>query len=249
VDVNARAFDLGSERERTVLLIHGFTGTPFEMRFLGERLAAAGLRAVGPLLPGHGSDAAALNRTTWRDWLGAMERELARLLSTGRPIAVVGLSLGGLIALELARTYPDLAALCVLAAPLWLPPATVLLARAAARVAGAVPKLGGSDIRDRVVKAAFPSLNQFPLAALRSLIDFMPRVRARVPEVTVPTLVMHAERDHVAPFACAPELYARLGAADKHFVALPRSFHIVTVDVERDRVAREVGDFILRRLP
>jgi carboxylesterase len=248
VDVNPAAFDLAGHGNagaaRAVLLIHGFTGTPYEMRFLGEALAARGLRAVGPLLPGHGADAAALNRTTARDWLAAVERARAAVA----PVAIVGLSLGGLLALELARAHPELEALCVLGTPLWLPRTTVLLARTAARVARAVPKLGGSDIRDRGVKASFPSLAQFPLAALGSLIDFMPAVRARVPEITVPALVMHAERDHVAPFGCALELHDRLGAADKRFVALAQSFHIITVDVERDRVAREVGDFIMKRI-
>src|SRR5512143_863129 len=53
---------------RAALLIHGFTGTPYEVRPLAEHLAGRGLEVATPVLPGHGQDAAALNRTTWRDW-------------------------------------------------------------------------------------------------------------------------------------------------------------------------------------
>ena len=244
MDVNASPFDMNPSAARAVLLIHGFTGTPFEVRPLGEELAGRGLRAVGPLLPGHGADAAALNRTTWRDWLAAMERALAAVA----PVAIVGLSLGGLLALELARAHPELSALCLLATPLWLPPTTVFLARAAARFARAVPKIGGSDIRDAPTKRTFPSHAQFPLAPLRSLMDLQARVRPRVRTIRTPALVMHADHDHVAPPACARELYEHLATRDKRLVRLPESYHIITVDVERDLVAREVGDFLDERL-
>jgi carboxylesterase len=214
------------------------------MRGLGLELAARGLRAVGPLLPGHGDSAASLNATGWDDWRTAVERSFTEL----RPAAVVGFSMGGCLALELARRHPELRALCVLGAPLWLPRTTRLSARALARVADSVPKLGGSDIRDPAAKATFPALKRFPLAALGHLIAALPQVRAGVREVTVPTLVVHAWNDHVAPFACARELVETIGAADTRLVPLARSYHVLTVDVERDRVAREVGDFIMQRI-
>lgn len=251
MDVDARPFDFppkDEDRRRGVLLIHGFTGTPYEVRPVGAALSTRGLRAVGPLLPGHGLDARALNRTGWQDWVAAMDERLAALRQQVERIAVVGLSLGGLIALDLARRNPDLAALAVLGTPLWIPAPLAHAARTVIHVSDTFPKLGGSDIRDAIVKASFPSLDRFPLAALVSLLDFQPIVRAGLGQVTVPTLVMHADHDHVAPPACAAELIARLGASDKRLVRLPRSFHIITVDVERELVAQTIGDFLCERM-
>jgi carboxylesterase len=250
VDVNP--FDLDAGGERGVLLVHGFTGTPYEVRPLGERLAARGITAVGPRLPGHCSTAEALNCTTWVDWVNTMEAELELLSRRCRRVAVVGLSLGGLIACMLARRAAptQLAALCALATPLWLPAhvlaAVRLLSWVAPRIA-TFPK-AGADIRDPVVKRGFPTMRVFPLLALRSLVELMPRVRAALPAIRVPTLVMHGRNDHVAPPACAAYLHRRVGASDKRLLTLPRSFHIITVDVERDLVAREVGDFIAQRM-
>ena len=253
---DAAPFDLtpsptpGSGSRRSVLLLHGFTGTPYEMRFLGEALARRGLRAVGPLLRGHGGAASDLEPTTHRDWVAGAEEILAKLRRESDRVAVVGLSLGGLVALELARRNPDVAALVCLAVPLWLPGATALGIRALSllTILRRLPKLGGSDIRDARVKQSFPSGSALPLAPLRSLLELQRIVRANAAGVSQPTLIMHADADHVAPPRCALELYEHLPSKDKRLVRLTESYHIITVDVERDVVAREVGDFLVERM-
>jgi carboxylesterase len=233
---------------RAALLLHGFTGTPFEMRYLGEKLAARGVRAMGPRLAGHAATTHELAATSYRDWIAGADSALAELKREADKVAVVGLSLGGLIALDLARRNPDLAALVCLSVPLWLPRATVVGIRAASILLKRVPKIGGSDIRDGQTKETFPTYPEFPLLPLRSLLDLQAFIRPRVPAVKQPALVMHADHDHVAPPACARELYERLGTRDKRLVRLPESYHIITVDVEKDLVAREVGDFLKERM-
>jgi carboxylesterase len=218
------------------------------MRYLGEKLADRGVRALGPRLAGHGATAEELAASTYRDWLAGADAALAQLKREADKVAIVGLSLGGLIALDLARRNADVIALVCLAVPLWLPRATVVGIHAAAILVKQIPKLGGSDIRDPATKEAFPSLKQFPLQPLRSLLDLQAYVRPRVPAVKQPALVMHADHDHVAPPACARELYERLGTRDKRLVRLPQSYHIITVDVEKELVAREVGDFLKERM-
>src|SRR5262249_15441896 len=132
---DAGPFDLKPSKtsgaRRAALLLHGFTGTPFEMRPLGEKLAERGIRAVGHRLAGHGGHPDELARTSYRDWIAGADDALAKLRGEAERVAVVGLSLGGLIGLDLARRTNDLAALACLAVPLWLPRATVVGIRAA----------------------------------------------------------------------------------------------------------------------
>ena len=64
----ADAFDLVGDGDVGVVLVHGFTGTPYEVRYLGEQLWRAGLSAAAPLLPGHGTTVSELEHTTWHDW-------------------------------------------------------------------------------------------------------------------------------------------------------------------------------------
>lgn len=248
-DGHAEPFDLDGD-DRGVLCVHGFTGTPFEMRFLGERLHRAGFTARGLQLPGHGTSVADLDRTTWYDWAGAVDAELDDLRRRCRTVAVVGQSLGGLLALHAAARRDDLAAIASLAAPLWLEG----LGRAAARWTGpggplhgrvrVLPKLGGSDVRDRAARAANPAYREVPCAALASLCEFMQVVDAELADVRAPLLVVHARRDHTAPVASAARIAARARA--QRLRILPDSFHLIAIDVERETVAAEVTTFFER---
>src|SRR5829696_1309179 len=90
------------------------------MRYLGAHLARAGVAVHAPMLPGHGTTLDDLARTTRRDWLAAVERAVDAMRARCRRVAVIGQSLGGLLALHLASRRSDLAAIGSLAAPLWL---------------------------------------------------------------------------------------------------------------------------------
>lgn len=255
-------FDLEGSRDIGVLCVHGFTGSPFEMRYLGETLhRERGWTVVGPRLAGHGLDAAAVLTTTWRDWYRSVDEAFALLSGRVARVGVVGLSLGSLLSLELARRHGTrVAALVAMSTPLWLGGAASLAIRGFAspiwsRVFGrglsSVPKPGGgSDIRDPEMRARNPSLTVFPVAALRSLLDISALVRLGLEDVQSPTLVVHAKNDHTAPFACSLELYQRLAARGVRTekLWLERSFHVIPIDVERDRLAREVGDFLSSEL-
>jgi alpha-beta hydrolase superfamily lysophospholipase len=114
----AEPFDLAGDR-RGVLCLHGFTGTPYEVRYLGGRLAAHGLTVRGPALPGHATRLEDLVDKTWRDWADGVTAAYDDLAARCDRVAVVGQSLGGLLALDLA-TRRSPAAVVSLAAPLWL---------------------------------------------------------------------------------------------------------------------------------
>lgn len=245
-------FELPGSVEAAVLCIHGFTSTPFEVRGLALALHARGFGVRAPVLPGHGTRVEALAATTWRDWADAVEAELDALLRRYPRVGVVGQSLGGLLSLHLAARRREVAAVASLAAPLWLDGLGGYLARATAPGAwlhgrlSYVPKLGGSDVADPAVKATYPSYQKIPMAALGELCAFMNVVDAALPELSAPTLVMHARLDHTAPVACASRIAARARAEVVRL--LDRSFHLITVDVERDIVASEVGTFFTRHL-
>ncbi|MCX5747884.1 MAG: alpha/beta fold hydrolase [Proteobacteria bacterium] len=234
------AFDLdGDDRRIGAVCIHGFTGSPYELRYLGERLAYAGIGALGIRLPGHGTSIDDLDRTRWQDWAAAVDAAVTTLGARYERVAVVGQSLGGLLALHAAASRPDIACVASLAAPLWLGGLAGLAARYALRLGlTRLPKLGGSDVRDPRVRAANPSYPAIPTRALAELSAFMRVVDDELPRVAQPVLVLHAAHDHTAPVACAARIATRTRA--QRVRILPRSYHLIAVDVERDIVAAEV---------
>lgn len=259
-------FLLGAKgQSRGVLLIHGFSGSPFELHLLAERLHQAGYHVAVPLLAGHHRSLRALADSSWQDWLSSAEKALHELqeriactTSESPRLAVIGFSMGGLLSLELSRRHPppgpssDLAvegkaepcvrALALLATPLWLPAwqerAIVRLARLGGIGRLAVPKLAGRDLRARDLPKAPLKPWGMPLRALASLVELMQAVRGHLDEVQQPTLLAHGQHDHTVPPGCLDGLASGLGTPAERIerLVLPRSFHILPLDVEREQL-------------
>ena len=226
-----------------MLCLHGITGTPFEVRPFAEAFGRAGFSVEAPVLAGHCETLAELARSTWPDWLASAERalEALRARTGGKPVAVLGFSMGGLLALRLARLYPErVAALVVIGTPLRLRRFQVGAVRAIARLpidfgrwsAASVPKPNGSDISIPEMRHGNPGLPAFPIAALKQLFALMDVVRADLPSVRAPALVMHARHDHVVPMDDSLELTGSLCSDVIERLWLERSFHVVGLDVD-----------------
>jgi carboxylesterase len=243
--------------QRAVLCLHGFTGTPFEVRPLAEALAAQGFTTLAPVLAGHGGTLEDLARTTYVDWLASATRALQALSSEigGGPVMVAGFSLGGLLALRLARLHPtSVAALAVMAAPLRLSPLQAAGVRAIARLPQflrrgllhALPKTNGFDVVDQAMAGLNPSLTAMPLAGVNSLLDLGAIVRADLPHIKAPILVAHGARDRTVPLEDSLELIGTIGSTTIERLWLERSGHLLAIDVERRRLIDAVTRFFAK---
>jgi carboxylesterase len=236
------------------LCLHGFTGTPYDVAPLARALADAGFAVSAPLLAGHGRDVAGLAATTWQDWVASAEAALEKLqaASDGGPVVVAGFSMGGLLALRLARVRPQaVAALALLSVPLRLPDWQASILRACAHLPrfllrrrfARLTKRGGSDVTDDRIRNDTPSLPQMPLAGLAELVALGDVVRRELPFVTQPAFVAHGERDHTVPRSAAFELAGSLASTTVERLWLPRSGHLVLVDVEHVELCAAVTRF------
>lgn len=229
------------------LLLHGLTGTPFELRPVADRLARAGVRCLAPVLPGHESPEA-LARSTWHDWLRGARAALSALGDARRTL-VVGSSMGALAACALAAENPGkVDGLALLAPALELQPAGRFagwLARNTPvdRLFPQIPKRGGSDVGDPAMRAANPCMDSVPFHAVGELLAFQAHVDALLPRVRCPALVVAGAMDGTVTVAGARRMAGRLGGGAR-FVVLPQSRHLVAVDRERDRVAADVAAFL-----
>lgn len=233
------------------LLIHGFTGTPYEMRFVGERLHAAGYSVNVVRLAGHTTDVEDLARCARSDWYASVNDGLAELMRHCRQCVAIGLSLGSLLALRLAIDRPDaVGALVLLSSALVL--ANPWPARVGRLLHPLVPLLprrwqyvhkGASDIADAAARAMHPGYRAMPLRGILELAALQREVRRALPNARQPALIIHAAQDHTAPLINVNVLERALPSV-RRTVVLERSFHVLTVDAEKELVAQEIEQFL-----
>jgi carboxylesterase len=245
IALDAGAFDLGHGRD-AALCLHGLTGTPYEVRPIAEALAARGVRAVGPLLPGHGGAHQVLMGATHTDWIDAVASAHRALRLRHERVFTVGLSLGGLLALHHAADA-DVDALVVIGTPLHLGPRLVRLLPLVGRIKPHFPKRRGSDIRDAAARARHPSMAVMPTASVLELMALQGRTRAVLHRVEAPLLVAHGSLDSTVHPRNAQEIAASVSSLERELLWLPNSGHVVPVDHDGPELARAVVDFLTRK--
>ena len=222
------------------LLVHGFTGSPWEMRWLGEQLAGDGHTVLGVRLAGHGTCPDDMSGTRWPDWYAGVLENYRRLRDDCEQVWVMGLSMGGALALHLAA-HEKLDGLVVMATPLHLRDRRLLLLRPFQRV---IPYWRMSaPLSDETLRDASHGYDQMPTSCLVSMLDFFQLVIRELAQVRAPTLLVYSPLDSVAPPAEMRFINERLGAAVKEMVTLERSGHVVCNDVEREQVLAAIRRF------
>ena len=227
-----------------VLLIHGFTGSPPEMRLVGDYLHQRGLTVSGPLLPGHGTTVEDMNRCQWADWTGHVEGALADLQARCETVFVGGLSMGSLLTLYLAAHHPELDGAILYAPAVMVADRMIYLSPVLKYLMRQKPKSDDSDLSNPEAELCLWSYEENPAFAAHELLKLIRRVRRLLPRVTCPLLVVHSTLDQAIHPHSARYTYERASSADKELVTLHDSGHCITVDSEWESVAKKTCEFI-----
>lgn len=219
------------------LVLHGFTGTPFEMRGLGERLAQEGYPVLGPRLTHHGTSAADMNRSRWWDWYYSALDGWHLLKSLCDEVVVIGLSMGGLTALMVAANNPVAGVVAMSTPAVFMDNDRQLTM---ARYLWWLSPL----LKKPEVDESWPCYDQYPVRAAGELGRYREALEAALPAVTVPALLLHAVHDESVPVRNLDYIYGKINSAVKRKVIIERGGHVMTEDVEKERVYQEVIAFL-----
>ena len=260
---------LETDREHAALLIHGLSGNPLEMQYLAKRLRQAGFATSVPHFKGYGfgerSDPFATG--SWREWRAQVLERFDELARNYRSVSVSGLCVGAVLALDLAAERPgEVAALSLLATTLaydgWSLPWYQFLAPLAYYTPlryrysyrerhpygvknESLRRWIAREMSEKTTSIAGASI--LPMTAVYQAKKLIRHVRRVIPAVTAPALVIHAREDDVASLKSAEFVLDNIGSDDVDFVLLHDSYHIVTLDNEKDLVASETIRFFRDR--
>ncbi|MFZ2359518.1 MAG: alpha/beta fold hydrolase [Anaerolineae bacterium] len=236
-----------------VLLLHGYTGSPPEMRLLGEYLHSRGMTVLAPLLPGHGTTVDDMNRSRWRDWTGCAQQALAELRRRCPLVFVGGLSMGTLLTLYLAEQHADLPGAMLYSPALKVAERRLALAPLAKHFVRSLPKGANADqdLTDPSAAQHLWSYEENPVAAAAELLALRRQVQRRLAQVACPLLIVHSTHDPAIRPDSAQAVYDGVStpAAHKTLLTLHNSGHVLLVDSEWEYVAEQTARFIYRWLP
>lgn len=229
------------------LLVHGYTASPKEMRWMGEYLAGEGFTALGIRLTGHATRMEDLRRTRWRDWLACVEDGWHLLEGVTERVFMIGLSMGGALSLLFAAEQSEdkrLAGVIAMATPIALPddprvPFLRLIQWIKPTISKGPPDFHNPEAaRERV---AYPV---YPTHSLAELRDLLAEMRAALPRVSAPVLLVNSRQDTTVPVKQMETIYELLGSADKSTLLVEDSGHIIPREPARQVVFEAAVKFM-----
>jgi carboxylesterase len=233
------------------LLVHGLTGTPFEMRELGEYLSAQGYTVSGPRLAGHGTtDWRDLANAKWENWYRTVVDAYNDLAAWCQRVYLIGLSAGGALALYHCATYrgeSSPAGCIAMAVPaFYYSPSQASLLNLLSHIVPYLRK-GKSRIKDPEARRTQITGLHLPLATGVQFHRFLDNLRPKLVLVRQPTLLIYSHQDPTVALSNGEYILSALGATEKTLEVVENSYHILTRDYDKRSVFQSAASFLTRR--
>lgn len=241
----AEPFYLKGTNGKAILLLHGFTGSPSQMRLLGEYLNKEGYTVCAPLLPGHGTCVEDLQQTTADDWCNDAIRVYEELRKEYFDVAVIGLSMGGLLAIRLAAEK-DVWKMVSVSTPMYLYDKRIKwlwILRYFMDYSTKNPHL--YPVEDKYNVAYKGRIPVKPVVSMMDLVDACKKKFLR--RVHCPTLILQGGQDFTVKPKSAEEIHKRICCHDKQILCLEDSGHMVLIDKQKEFAMMQIKEFLERK--
>jgi len=244
-----------------VLLFHGLTGSPFELKKYGQFLYNSGFDVYAECLPGHGDNFEDIYTVKYTDWLNFAYNRFEALKNTYENVFVSGICLGAVLALAVGIKYKDsIDGVIALSTTLFLdgwrlpwykiliPVGLSTLIRFYYNYPECDPHGIKNERTRNVVKKLLQKgdvgMNDFPMTAIYELLKLSKYVRKHMSEFNSPILLIHSQEDDLTSVKSANVTYNNISSEDKELIILNDSYHMVLYDNEKEFVYEKAFNFI-----
>lgn len=252
--------------DHSVLLIHGLTGSPFEMKYLARKLNKAGFTVKGPCLEGHCSTLKDLAKTSWKDWYRSVRQSFIEMKKSAHTVSVVGLCMGALLSLHLACEFgSEVAALSLISTNLFYDGWSLPWFKFLLPIASCIPfryiysyysekepyGIKNKLLRERIVnlmKNDSIAYTKTPATSMHELFKLIREVKRELPVITTPALILHSSEDDQTSIKNPEYVEEKIGSTIVQKIILDNSYHMMTIDNQKDRVAEETIKFFMEQI-
>lgn len=264
-DIDFELLHSETKTDRAVLLFHGLTGSPFEMKKYGDFLFKNGYDVFCYSFPGHGDRISEIETVTYQDWCNFAQEKYTKLRKNYDKFFVSGLCLGASMAVYLGEHNKDLTGIVALSTTLFLDgfciPWTISLLPFALstiiRFYYTFPEddcFGVKNERTRkslakITAKANVGMDNYPLNCVDGLLKLSKNVRKNLKNVTCPILCIHSKYDNLSSTKGAKVVLNGVSSSIKKYIELNDSYHMVLYDNEKEFVMNSVKEFLDELVP
>ncbi len=230
--------------DTTLLFIHGFTGTPYEFKEYAAYFNKLGFSVEVPLLAGHGTHPNNLEKTNWKQWNKSVKDTLFNIRKNNKSgkVIAIGQSMGGTLALHLAAHY-QLDGIVLLAPGLFFKNKLTSMAKYIVHIKKMFNK-NGPDISDEQEKRKVVTYKQIPTTSVIELDNLFKHVADDLEDVYCPCMIIYSKQDHTIDPKSSKEIYNQISSKNKRILCLEKSYHLLSLDIEKDIIKKEIYNFI-----
>ncbi len=226
-----------------IILVHGFTATPVEVKPLANALAYEGYSVFAPLLPGHNTTPDDLNNTVWQDWIDYVDPIVDDFLHKYKSVFIGGESLGAIIACYLASKYTKLNGILLYSPALIVK--NLFLSRYMRFFKKYIHKSSASE-DDSQIDGIFPwkGYRVNPSRAAFQLFLLQQEVKKRLSQIDQPMLIFRGLQDKTIDQAGIDWIINHVSSTSKEVFDLLQSGHCLILEKEHDFVFKQSIKFI-----
>jgi len=244
-----------------VLLFHGLTGSPFELKKYGQFLYNNGYDVFAECLPGHGEKFEEIYTVKYQDWLEFSYSEFEKLESEYENVFVSGLCLGAVLALAVGMKFQNrVSGIISLSTTLYLDGWRLPWYKCFMPIALSTilkfyynyPECEPHGIKNLKTRTAVKKMlakgdvgmDNFPMTAFKELLDLSAFIRKNLNRVVSPILIIHSKEDDLTSIKSAEVVYKNISSKDKEYIVLYDSYHMVLYDNEKEFVFNKALEFL-----
>ncbi len=255
-------FAIKNQKEDAVLLLHGLTGTPLELRWIARDFAKAGFDVYFPVLPGHCSNIEELKKTKWQNLYRFARNFYFDLKAQYKSVFVGGLCVGGMLALMLGMEFPDIDGVASWSPVMNIDGWAIPWYRFLLPLGLYTPLkhiyywkekepygIKNEAMRKKIISMMFSDKNEamaydkIPAPIIVELKKMAKYIKKNAHKLKAPFILIHSKEDDLSSIKGAKYIYKKSPSKTKRFIELTDSYHIITMDNEKEIVSQKTIEF------
>jgi carboxylesterase len=245
-DLVNKPFYFPGNNGKAVLLIHGWTSTPYEVRRLGTYLNENDYTVYGPQLRGHGTVPKDLENVRWEDWIADIAKVYEELKQTHDKVFVGGTSIGANLSVILAKNKADIAGVILMAMPfnIRMEIAAVFFAKLLHLFTRYNKKFYPPTFGLATTITRLISYQTYPIKSALETFRLVKVSRKELPKVKQPSLLMQSSSDHIVSRNNLEKIYNTIGSKIKKKEYIKHAYHTFISDIRNEHVFEDILDFL-----